>query len=250
MASTKQEQAPGKSAPAIIAAFKASGNANQALALAYRDANEDVCEGRSLRSVAAEVTEAGYPINKDTLSRYAVAHSLTMAGMDTFIAACAVVWPGEVKTAHGIIGRAIEAAKTPAVSKILKAWHVKVVAAQDDADLVELGQKSEEFSDAIAVALVACLRALKACKKAKAAPKVEDGPEDGPTVEDGPEDGPEDVPEDIHPLDRGHALAQGLAGLAQGLMSELRDGTAELSPEDRTGLMAALAALSKDVKAA
>jgi hypothetical protein len=173
-----------------------------------------------------------------------------MAGMDTFIAACAVVWPGEVKTAHGIIGRAIEAAKTPAVSKILKAWHVKVVAAQDDADLVELGQKSEEFSDAIAVALVTCLRALKACKKAKAAPKVEDGPEEGPSDSDGPEEGPEDAPEDIHPLERGDRLAQALAGPANALYAELQSGAAELSETTRVALMSCLATLSKVIKAA
>ena len=247
MASNKQEQAPGKSAPIIIKAFEASTNAHHALALAYEAAYLDVQADLSLRYVAEQVTDAGYPINKDTLNRYALAYTLTGAGIGEFLAACDVVWPGENKTGHGVIGRAIEAAKTPAVKKILSTYRVACLGAELEN---EDGTSAGFDPDMMAKALVTCLRALKACKKAKAAPKVEDGPEDGPTDSDGPEDGPEDVPEDVHPLDRGHALAQGLAGLAQGLMMELRGGTAELSPEDRTGLIASLAALSKDVKAA
>lgn len=246
MTNTKAPQAPGTSGPAIIRAFEANLDASLALSLAYTAAWEDVQGDRSLRTVAQEVTAAGYPINKDTLSRYALAFTLTGYGMEHFHAAVNVVWPGEVKTAHGIIGRAIEAAKTAEVKKILTTFEAAASAAFYDYANNEVIDDQE----ALAKALVTCLRALKACKKAKAAPKVEDGPEDGPTDSDGPEDGPEDVPEEVHPLDRGHALAQGLAGLAQALMSELRDGTAELSPEDRTGLMASLAALSKDVKAA
>jgi len=244
MASTKQEQAPGLSAYAIIRAFEANLDASLALSVAYEAAWHDADNNRSLRTVAQEVTAAGYPINKDTLSRYALAFNLTGYGMGHFTDAVNVVWPGEVKTAHGIIGRAIEAAKTAEVKKILATFEAAASAALHDIPR-DVVINDEE---ALAKAFVTCLRALKACKKTKA-PKVEDGPEDGPTVEDGPEDAPE-APEDVHPLDRGHALAQGLAGLAQGMMLELQSGAAELSPEDRTGLMASLADLSKEIKAA
>ena len=247
MASNKQEQAPGKSAPIIIKAFEASTNAHHALALAYEAAYLDVQADLSLRYVAEQVTDAGYPINKDTLNRYALAYTLTGAGIGEFLAACDVVWPGENKTGHGVIGRAIEAAKTPAVKKILSTYRVACLGAELEN---EDGTSAGFDPDMMAKALVTCLRALKACKKAKAAPKVEDGPEDGPTDSDGPEDGPEDVPEDIHPLERGDRLAQALAGPANALLAELQSGAAELSEPTRVALMSCLSTLSKEIKAA
>ena len=237
MASNKQEQAPGKSAPIIIKAFEASTNAHHALALAYEAAYLDVQADLSLRDVADQVTAAGYPINKDTLNRYALAYTVTCAGVGEFLSACDVVWPGENKTGHGIIGRAIEAAKTPAVKKILSTYRAACLGA-------ELENEDGTFAgfdpDMMAKALVTCLRALKACKKAKAAPKVEEGPEEGP----------EDAPEDVHPLERGDRLAQALAGPANALLAELQSGAAELSETTRVALMSCLSNLSKEIKAA
>ena len=246
MASTKQEQAPGTSGPAVIRAFEANLDASLALSLAYAAAWCDVDNNRSLRTVAQEVTSAGYPINKDTLSRYALAFNLTGYGMEQFHAAVSVVWPGEVKTAHGIIGRAIEAAKTAEVKKILTTFEAAATAALHDS----VNEVIIHDEEALAKAFVTCLRALKACKKAKAAPKVEDGPEDGPADSDGPEDGPEDVPEDVHPLERGDRLAQALAGPANALLAELQSGAAELSETTRVALMSCLSTLSKEIKAA
>jgi hypothetical protein len=242
MASTKQEQAPGLSAYAIIRAFEANHDASLALSVAYEAAWHDADNNRSLRTVAQEVTEAGYPINKDTLSRYALAFNLTGYGMEHFNAAANVVWPGEVKTAHGIIGRAIEAAKTAEVKKILTTFEAAATASLHDS----VNDVIIDDEEALAKAFVACLRALKACKKAKA-PKVEDGPEDGP--EDVPE-APEDAPEDMHPLERGDRLAQALAGPANALLTELQSGAAELSEATRVTLMSCLSILSKEIKAA